>query len=166
MIYLDGIGVKKDIAKGLSFLDEGIENESSYCKYQKGYILSYGLYGVKTDYFLAFDLFESGMEGNDIDGFNAFGLASMYYQGLGEEKDYATAYDLYSNCADFLNYSCLHMEGYMLFMGEGCERDIDSGLAKLTKAAQMGNGSSMVSLCDIYFRGINGVNQNFNLAYS
>lgn len=84
--YLAGIGVTRDVAKGVEWLDKGIAAKSKFTASDAGNIFYYGQYGIPIDYKKALAYFEKGGEfGDDASLWRA---ARMYMEGDGFPPDF------------------------------------------------------------------------------
>ena len=72
-----------------------------------------------------------------------FNLATMYYDGIGDQKDMAKAFSLYKEVADTGDGDALFMIGRMYLEGLGTERDVEKGFECFGRAAAAGNEPAM-----------------------
>ena len=78
-----------------------------------------------------------------------FNLATLYYDGVGDERDVGKAFGLYKEVADTGDGDALFMVGRMYFEGIGVERDMEKGFEYFGRAAAAGNQPAMELVQDI-----------------
>ena len=174
-LYLDGLGVKKDVDKGYKML------KASYDIYpfnidvnvRLGDCYYYG-YGVETSMELAYHHYTNAYVYYDEKWYNIFNDDSIFRElelGWSAYKchEYKKAFPLIKKHVEIINNnhsSLLHGYAYMLHYGLGCEVDYDKAATIYQKNVDLNNSSySMNNLGSLYTDGT-GVPQDHNIAFS
>ncbi|MHC3995409.1 NifU family protein [Thiomicrolovo sp. ZZH C-3] len=83
-----------------------------------------------------------------------------------EAKQYKEAYDLFVDSAAKADANAMVNLGVMAMQGKGCGRDIGAAKTWFTKAAEQGSMHAMMSLAQIFEKGLDGTpNEKDALAY-
>lgn len=112
--YLVGLGVEKDVEKGLGFLREAAEDVSKTAKFRLGVCYKNGC-RVERDEFLAFEYFEESAGLLDINA--QFQIAECYWNGQGVGEDREEALALYWKAQECGSKDALSMSCYSTMQG-------------------------------------------------
>ena len=158
LLYANGQGVEKDTAKAQELFDAVIAQG-----YMEGYVGNARIARNNEDYTAAFEYYNKALEGGEqlftVHAMN--GIASMYYDGLGVEQDYAQAMEWYTKTADLGDTDAMNYIGNMYRMGGlGVEQDYTQAMEWYTKAADLGDTIAMVNVGSLYGEGL-GVEQDY-----
>lgn len=169
-MYSNGIGVSKNNKEAFSFYMKSAELGHSMAQNNVGSFYYNGTY-VNQSYKKALDWFvKSADQGNDI-AMNT--IAAMYLKGQGLKQSQSEAIRwfkiaadkgnkhalkniiaIYKNIAKQGDSGAMHNLGLVLTRVSGEDRDVESGVAWLEKAAQMGLEESQKALIRIYNQGL------------
>ncbi|WP_445356288.1 tetratricopeptide repeat protein [Microbulbifer sp. EKSA008] len=105
----------------------------------------------------AFVMFNAESEKGDPAGQHL--TASLYYQGLGVEKDLEIAVKLFKQAAEGGYLPSIANLGLMYMQGDGVEQDPNSSFRYTEKAAELGDLQSIFNLGQFYRKGF-GVEPN------
>ncbi len=111
----------------------------------------YGYNGLTPNINETTKWYELAIENGDIDA--TYGLAKMYYEGVGVEQDYKKAYAIFSKCAKQEKMSCMGHLGQMYHDGIGIEKDIEKAFHWWLKTAEEGNASAQFQIGYFYDTG-------------
>lgn len=157
-MLVDGIGVEKNVAEGISHLEQ---STSPYASYTLGNLYYSGNYVVQ-DYEKAYRYFSLAgfSENNTSMPFAVYNMAEMLEKGLAKDelldKDY-----LYSKAlSEFIeseengepNDLVQYKIGSMLLSGKGCEIDEESAEEYLFQSARYGNTFAQTKLANLYLK--------------
>lgn len=129
-----------------------------------GAMFLYGT-GIKRDAAMAKEWFEYGVERAGSQRGNAlYMLGLMYFKGDGTEQSNNKALELWYKAVDEKHPASMGLLGRAYMEGKlGLDKDVESGLALLQRAANSGNVPSSVYLGKIYAKG-EGVEQNMKMS--
>lgn len=85
-------------------------------------------------------------------------MTTTFEQGVKayEAKQFTDAYTLFSDSAQKDDPNAMVNLGVMAMQGKGCDRDIEAAKAWFAQAAEKGNMHGMMSLAQIYEKGLDG----------
>lgn len=156
-MLIDGVGVEKNVAEGISYLEK---STSPYAYYTLGNLYYSGNY-VDQDYKKAYDHFSlAGFnENNTSMPFAVYNMADMLEKGLASDdqldKDYLYSKALSEFIAtenndpnDLVEYKIASM----LLDGKGCEVDEAAAEKYLFQSAKFGNTFAQTKLANLYIK--------------
>ena len=161
VIYAVGIGVAKDVSKGMKWLQTLIEKGNSMAQCYLGEMYERGK-GVAQDYFKAFECYEKSTEKGYSVAQNNLGL--MYEEGKGVDQNYLKAIECYEKSSKQGNSSAQYNLGEMYFEGKGVEQDYEKALEWCEKSAKQGNSMAQCTLGLMYEEG-KGAEQDYFKAF-
>lgn len=107
-------------------------------------------------------IYEFLAEDGDMDAENS--LATMYFNGVGVEKDYKKAYVRCRRAAENGNSKAQYNLGQFYFHGEVIEQDFHEAFRWFKKSAEQGDFNSQYMVGYIYHVGIGGIDQSYDEA--
>ena len=159
--YIDGLGIDKDIVKGIRIL---LNFENSVCpqiQYNLGlvyYLDKYRDY-VSGNYTKAFKYFLNAATYGCISAQDYVG--DMYYYGYGVKTNYDSAKYWYSLAASEGSIYSTAQLGTIYYYGKGVSKDEDRAFQYFKTAADKGNAYSQYILHEFYF--FDGKYKNYEL---
>jgi hypothetical protein len=165
--------IKQDRKKGLDLIMKAADEGYAKAQSLLGVYYQDGMHGLSKDDKKAFSLYEKAAAQKYVNAI--INLGACYDSGVGVEKDYDKAIELYEkaerlggnakreleNVKDLMQAE-LYVEGHQYFEA----KDYKSAITKLTKALDMGNSSAALPLGMIYLEGGHGVKSDFEKAVS
>jgi TPR repeat protein len=153
---------KKDIAKGLEYLDLAIENENLRALSEKAYFLL----EADEEYRnipLAKKLLEKAYENGD--GYAAYRLGLGYQTAeFSEESDLQKAFEYYTVGAERGHLFAIELQGRYYSEGIAVEANLEKAIECYRKAIELGSNFARVELALFYEDGY-GVEQNYEQAF-
>ncbi len=129
-IYIDGLGVNKDIYTGMYWFIKGIENNDSECMIRLANMYLTGIDGIEKNEKKAIELYKQAEESEDNKSFGK--IASLYHDGDLFPLDFDKAMHYYEKAFENGDsISGMHI-AKMYKNGEGCLKDD----AKMVKWAE------------------------------
>jgi hypothetical protein len=116
-----------------------------------GYAYLYGENGLPVDYNKAFKYYSLAAAQNDAIALN--NLGSLYYNGIGVQRDSKQAAELFAKAADKGNVDACVNLGFMLISGEGAHIDKARALAYFEKASTTDNPLAQFMTGYAYYTG-------------
>lgn len=144
LIYLNGIGIPKDISKSIYWLEEAGNHGVADAFHNLGAIYKEGKYGVGQDFVKAYNAFLKGaqMESRVC----CYDAGYMLYKGLGCEQNYSKSIELFEDAARKGHGGAMYMLGLCYRNGYGTTQDEDKGMEIISKAADLGYSAAMEEL--------------------
>ncbi len=165
-MYLDGIGVEKDLNKAAECYEKTASQdcETARKKLLRLYYLMGNNYYSSKDYVKAFEYYKKSSELNNFDA--QIKLGDLYCSGIGVEKNFSKAAEWYEK-ASGLNSAIAHKKLFDMYyqMGEDYYKEHNFEKAKeyYEKAAENDNAHAQIKLGDMYLGG-DGVEQDYEKA--
>lgn len=119
-----------------------------------GYSYLYGDNGLTVDYDKAFEYYAKAAMQNDNVGLN--NLGSLYYSGIGIERNTAKAAILFEKAAKLGNAEAAVNLGFILITGNGVEKNESQALHLFQKAAEMKNPTAQFMSGYAHYNGKSG----------
>lgn len=145
--YQQGLGVPKDLTKALFWYNIGAELKNHASEANAAFFYENGM-ATSVDFNKAVELYERALADNNNIGFALNNLANIYYTGKLGTPDYAKAFPFYVRGANISEVSanCSFMAGWMLYYGQGVEKNDKEALEYLEKASKEGvNGAHILA---------------------
>lgn len=117
-----------------------------------GYSYLYGTNELKQDYQKAFEYYSKAAEQNDPTGLN--NLGSLYYSGIGSERNTALARTLFEKAAALGNPDSAVNLGFIYISGNGAPLDKEKALTYFEQASESGNPAAQFMVGYAYYLGI------------
>lgn len=95
--------------------------------------------------------------------YGQFMLGKCYYSGLGVQKDFKIAFELFSKAAQGNMPEAINSKGVCYLKGRGTKQDFSKAAECFKEAAERGLPIAQANLADCYVYG-NGVEQNYKTA--
>ncbi|RHZ66044.1 hypothetical protein Glove_309g20 [Diversispora epigaea] len=154
-MYLDGIGVEKDVKKAYQIYSKLANEESFIALTEIAYYYEKG-FGVEKNEEKAFELFLKSAEKGSPTAQNKVGLC--YLGGIGTPKDEAKGFSWYMKSALAENINAIRNVGYCYFKGIDVDRDYQKAFKWFLKAAEKGESIAQYNLGFCYENGY-GINK-------
>lgn len=137
--YQQGLGIPSDLVKALVWYNIGAELKNHSAEANAAFFYGNGM-GTSVDYGKAVELYERALANNNNIGFALNNLAYIYYEGKLGTPDYAKSFSLFERAAmtDGTPVKCAYMAGYMLYNGQGVEKNDKEALKYLERASKEG----------------------------
>ncbi|RHZ66067.1 hypothetical protein Glove_309g17 [Diversispora epigaea] len=146
-MYLDGIGVEKDVKKAYQIYSK-LANEGSFIALTEvAYYYLNGIY-VEKNHEKAFELYLKSAEKGLPVAQSMVGCC--YIDGIGTPKDAAKGFSWYMKSALAGNINAIRNVGYCCFNGIGVNRDYQIAIKWLLKAAEKGESTAQYNLGNCY----------------
>lgn len=116
-----------------------------------GYSYLYGENGAKVDYDKAFEYYAKAAMQNDNVGLN--NLGSLYYSGIGIERNTAKAAILFEKAAKLGNAEATVNLAFILITGNGVVKDTAQAMDMFEKGAELNNPTAKFMLGYAYYTG-------------
>lgn len=142
--YMAGIGVEKDTALAVRWMEQSGESGFHEAYHNLGMMYKDGRQGVGQDFTKSVSYFRKGVTAGSV--MCLYDLGFMLYKGLGCVQDYTAAADLFQQGADRDHTPCLYMLGLCYRNGYGVERDTVRSSHLLGRAAALGYRAAMEEL--------------------
>lgn len=144
LVYLEGVGVKKNAPEALYWLEEAGKHGIVDAYHNIGAVYKEGRSGIKQDFAKAYDAFSRGAAlGSKACNYDA---GFMLYKGLGCEQSYAEAIKLFEVAANKGHSGALYMLGLCYRNGYGTSQDERKAIEILSKAAEYGFSAAIEEL--------------------
>lgn len=141
--------VKKDIEKGIEFLEKGANQGDGDCQFNLGNIYVHGLESISIDYAKSLSFFKSSYSNGVTYACKYLGI--QYDLGLGVVVNCKKAVEYYQKFLEnFEDEIVYHNLANAFFNGSGVDTNINSGLEYYEKGAKMGFKASILALAEIY----------------
>jgi TPR repeat protein len=134
--YSIGEGVENDFVAALKWFELAAEQGCLVVMFNIGMIYKFGCHGVAKDFDAAFTWTKKAADGGHKNA--QWGIAKIYYSGIGTTKDLAAARSWYTKSSDQNNGNAQLELGKMMAKGEGGARGLSQGVALIAKAADQG----------------------------
>lgn len=146
-LYMNGLGVEKDVDIALELYEKGTAFSQLGCLY------NLGIYYVKQgDYVTAKDYFEEAVESGLPLGY--YGLGYIYAMGSEDvDVDLDKAYELFDKAVETGDIEAMYNAGKFLNVAGETDEDKAKGLDILIKAADAGYSEACSALGDAYESG-------------
>ena len=144
MVYLQGIGVEKNVDKAISWWMLAAQNGYAYAYHNLGMLYKNGKLGIKQDFVKACSFYKKGAEANSLACCYNYGF--MLYKGLGCQQSYEEAISYFQKAAVKKHSPSLYMLGLCYRNGYGVEKDEEMGKFYLTQAANLGYRDALAEL--------------------
>lgn len=158
--YMDGIGVKKNVRLGQSYMNKAISQGSTSAMAELGRRYLVGN-GVTRDVNRGIEYFVQGAKAGDVDC-KAF-LATTHVARK-DPDSISLAISLYKECADAGSLDATAILGRYYLNGIGVDQDVELGVSMVTRAADGGNALANDVMGDCYSEGV-GVDINDSKAF-
>ena len=137
--YQNGLGVKPDDSKALMWYNIGAELGNKNAQANAAFFYETGK-GTAIDLNKAVDLYERSLSDNNNIGFALVNVANIFYGGKLGVPDYPKAYRYYNRAASTHGTSetIPYIIGYMLYHGQGVEKNDKESLRMLNRALRAG----------------------------
>ncbi len=142
-MYLAGVGVEKDVRKGIEYWEKAASNGSSDAMFNLGICYEQGVPGITEDIDKAIYWLEKGSELG-----NATCMANL--GNIIQDKEPERAFELYSKAAEMNEPHALNNLGTLYKRGLGCEKSPEKALSCYEKSASAGCVSAMSNLVRFY----------------
>jgi TPR repeat protein len=161
-IYFNGeYSLKKDLPKAAHYFTLAANQDDPRAYLTLGYMHQEGL-NFPKNFDEAFKLYrKSALMGNDT---AKASLGMMYMSGYGVEKDLSKAIELINESAARGNPFGQFYLGLLYKEGQVVEKDMVKAIEFLSKSGNQGNYEAQFILAGIFSQGLDGVQQNFELA--
>jgi|GEM_PF-1731215 len=136
VIYHDGTGVEKDMAKALEWLEKAAAQGEVRAQFNAG-LMRYRGEGAKQNLTKALQWFEKAAQAGN--GRAAFSIGLMYYRGEGVEPDFTKAAAAFNKAALTGIPDAQFNLGVMAVKGEGIKQDLVTALAWFLLAQESGD---------------------------
>lgn len=146
-IYYKGLGVKRDIGRGLKLIKEAADNGFSSARIDLGNAYLNGI-GVPQDYRKAIELYKKVMEQGVPVGF--YNVAYMYVNGKGVPVDIEKGIDLYKKSLEKKYGDAAWTLGSIYLNDKFKVKDLKKAIHWLKKGEKLNNANSIALLADIY----------------
>lgn len=158
-MYEKGLGVKNDYDKARKYYDAAQRGGDLRAKVRLAdfYRHGLGLKGGKKNPEGAMNLYKEASELGSVDA--ALGIADLYLNGEGVEKDAAKAFEIYSGLAKKGNKKAKYSMAYCYQNGFGTEKDTFMAGHYLVPAAKDGDSDAQCYLALCFLKG-DAVKQN------
>ena len=161
-MYLEGLGVKKDLSTALKWLGKSAEQGNTGAEFALGMTYYLGAKGeLKPDYPKAAKFLTRAADKGDA--YAQANLGRMYFFGNGVERNVGRAVELFNLSAQQKCASGQHCLGLCFLTGSGVKRDVDRAMAWFRYAAKQDYSESKATLGWIYMQ---SGTQDFDLAAS
>ena len=114
------------------------------------------------DYSAALEALQDTLE---TDPKSQYLMAFMYYHGMGVEKSYRQAAELFERAMKGGNTESITFLAYMYDEGKGVRMDRKKAFDLYQQASEAGDATATMNLAVMYYRG-NGIPQNYTKAFS
>ncbi len=121
----------------LETLTQKAEDGDVSAQLKLGYTYLYGMEGLNADYAKAFHYYELAANQNDKIGIN--NLGTLYYNGIGTQRNPRKAALLFAKAAEAGNFDAATNLGFIYVSGSGIEQNVEAGIANFEKAVTGGN---------------------------
>lgn len=155
-MYRKGQGTQKDIAKAVDCYEKGTDAGSPAAANKLGEMYLDGE-DVDQNLFKAAELFQKALEFNGDYDDALENLAYCYRYGKGVPEDKARAFELYKRSAEselVTGKNAMYFLGYMLFAGEGVDKNDEEAFYWTKKAVDLGNTDAFYNLAYFYREGV------------
>ncbi len=125
LMYLNGIGVKKDVNKAYSYISSSADKGYANAQYNMGRLYKYGL-GCELSFAKAIDWFKIAAANDNQRA--AYSLGYMFYKGYGVPQDYKKAVEWFERSSDPM---AKHFLGVCCYLGYGLPVDEDRAIKAL-----------------------------------
>lgn len=146
-MYVEGIGVRANVRKGLDLLDQLERKGLPEAYYQLGVVYRSDTAGL-TDKKKAAEYFHKGAEAGQREAAEA--LAVMLHVGEGIPRDLPKAVQYYEQAVQAGYPRAMNNLAAMYEGGEGAPRNMDKARQLYRRAAQLGHPSAMLNLAELY----------------
>lgn len=137
-------------------------SDSSASNAQESEITKLGEEAFKREeYEVAVKYFKEMSDSGNLYG--QFMLGKCYYSGLGVQKDFNIAFELFSKAAQGNMPEAINSKGICYLKGRGTKQDFSKAAECFREAAERGLPIAQANLADCYVYG-NGVEQNYKTA--
>ena len=116
-----------------------------------GYMYLYGTDGVNVDYKKAFEYYKMAAEQNDNVAIN--NLGSLYYSGIGTERNSLMAAQMFAKAADLGNVEAMVNLAFIYLSGYGISQNPKDAMKLFSQAAENNNPTANFMLGYAYFKG-------------
>jgi TPR repeat protein len=166
IFYVNGLGVKKDSVRGLEWLDKAVAANHPGAWYTKGMYFRNGNWGMPVDKIKykecmqrSYDaaLPESG-KGN---AFYTYYAAKTLLYG---ELDTVKGIELLIQASDRGDLYAMDMLASLYKNGSYVVKDVAKAMQLYRKAAEKGSSSSMYSIAYLYYKGADGIPNDYDKA--
>jgi TPR repeat protein len=161
LLYINGKGVPKDIAKGVALLRQAAAKNHPVAELNLGILFGAG-FGVPKDDAEAVKWYRQAAEQGNPGAQNHLGFA--YEHGVGVVQNYAEALAWYRKAADQDEAEAQFNLGIMAERGEGRAADQAEAVRWLRRAAERGYALAQIGLANHYLAG-QGAARDAGLAY-
>lgn len=116
-----------------------------------GYMYLYGENGVSVDHKKAFEYYKMAAAQNDNVAIN--NLGSLYFSGIGTERNPRMAAEMFQKAADLGNVEAAVNLAFLYLAGQGVAQDGEAAIDLFIKASDKNNPTANFMLGYAYFRG-------------
>ncbi|RHZ72870.1 hypothetical protein Glove_236g18 [Diversispora epigaea] len=156
LMYIDGIGVVKDLKKGFKICSKVADERYNIALNSIAYCYDEGL-GVEKNEEKAFELYlKSAEKGNAVALYNA---SECYFDGTGITKDEVKGFQLHLKSAHIGKIDAMNNTGHCYYNGIGVDVNRKEAFKWYFKGAEKGNYISQYNLGYLYANG-HGINQD------
>ncbi len=161
--YYRGAIIERDYYKAFSlFQDAAQEDESGFSYYNIGFCYEHG-HGIEQNTDLAFENYRMSADKGDVNG--RLKLATFYYLGIGAEKNYTKAFDLYRDIAHGeRNGIAFYAMGICYLHGNGVDQNYQNAFESFKLSSEIGSDIGKIGLATCYYNGI-GIEKNYDEAF-
>lgn len=146
-MYVEGLGVEADVAKGIELLSQMEQLHIADAHYYHGLLARHGI-GISLNKNEAVKHFRLAAQLGQVEA--AENLAVMFHVGEGVNRDPAAAIPLYRLAANAGLPVSMNNLADIYEKGEGVARDLDAAADLYRQAAQLGSRTAMLNLAELY----------------
>lgn len=136
LVYMEGIGVDRDSAKAVDWMEKAGKNNYAEAYHNLGLMFKYSKCGVRQNFEKSYSYFCAGADSGSVSCMYDKGF--MLYKGLGCGQDYKKAVECFNAAAANNHTPSLYMLGLCYRNGYGVEKNAETAFEYLSRSASLG----------------------------